>query len=162
MMIIYCDGASNNHSGRSGIGAVWFRDDQLSDPMDGRSLIPGSEPEMVLSREIFGSKTSSICPTNNEAEYISLISALEMSIEHNIPRVTIFMDSKLVVSQVNGLWKINFDHLRNLKDKVDLLRDKIDFMVIHVRREFNTHADKQSKLCIQGKKPSPFDSWKET
>lgn len=159
-MIVFCDGASNPKTKRSGIGCVWFNREQFHNPNDAKTILPGAQPQFVLSKEIFGSDTKYIYPTNNEAEYISLINALRVSLEKGIEEVDIYMDSKLVVYQVKGAWKINFDHLRRLKSEVDAYRDKIKFRVFHIRREFNTQADKASKECISKPPPNPFKEWK--
>lgn len=147
-MIVFCDGASNPKSKRSGVGAVWFENSCFEDSSDGRTLMKTAKPIHELSREIWGSETKYTYPTNNEAEYESLIAVLEFSIEHGYKFVEIYMDSKLVVNQVNGKWKINFPHLQKLKNKVDALRGEIAFSLKHIRREFNTHADIQSKISI--------------
>jgi probable phosphoglycerate mutase len=49
--------------------------------------------------------------TNNQAEYMTLIAALDWLAEdlgdrRKQAKVTIFGDSKLVVSQINGVWKV--------------------------------------------------------
>jgi len=160
-MIVFCDGASNPKTKRSGVGVVWFDKSQFKDPRDGKTLQYGMIPKLKLSKEIFDSKTKYIYPTNNEAEYISLIMALEKSIDYGLEYVDIYMDSKLVVNQVNNKWKINFEHLQELKNKVDILRSKISSRVFHVRREYNTHADKESKRCLSRQPPNPFEEWKK-
>ena len=65
---------------------------------------------------------------------------------------TKFMDSKLVVQQVNNNWKINKIHLQKLKNKIDILKNKIELRLFHVRREYNTWADYYSKLAINENK----------
>ena len=160
-MIIFCDGASNNNTKRSGVGVVFFDEDQFKDPSDPKSIYIDAKPKHIISREIMGSKTRYINPTNNEAEYESLLAALEFCREKDIKNPKIYMDSKLVVNQTRGLWKINYDHLRKLKQRVDNYKD-IGFTVHHIRREFNTHADKASKDCLK-KEPvidNPFKEWK--
>lgn len=59
--------------------------------------------------------------TNNQAEYLAIISALKKVAEHWQKRndktenqVTIFSDSKNTVSQLNHDFAINNEHLRNL------------------------------------------------
>lgn len=151
MTVVFCDGASNPHTKRSGIGVVWFNDTQFHNPNDPTSLLPNQYPHKIISQEIFSSKGY---PTNNEAEYHSLIKALQESKEQNIK---IFMDSKLVVNQVNNLWKINYPHLLKLKKQVDTLRENTQCTIEHVLRQHNTHADKASKDCL---KKSYFDQWK--
>ncbi len=60
--------------------------------------------------------------TNNEAEYMTLLKALERLLElvndHSKEvSVTIHGDSMLVINQVNGVWKIKKPHLRLLRDE---------------------------------------------
>jgi ribonuclease HI len=60
--------------------------------------------------------------TNNEAEYMTLINALERLLElvKDEPKkvsVTIHGDSLLVINQVNGVWKIKKPHLKLLHDQ---------------------------------------------
>ena len=110
-MIAFCDGASNNHTKRSGIGVVFFKKESLKDQSYPPIVKENEQPLNIISREIFNSKTKYINPTNNEAEYESLLAALEFCRENKIDYIDIYMDSKLVVNQVKGLWKINYDHL---------------------------------------------------
>ena len=149
-MNVYCDGASNKFTKFSGIGVVWFDIHQFGNPLDGKTLKPNQKPVDVLSEKIDYKLCKNGCyATNNEAEYMSLIRAMEHSVENEMENINVFMDSKLVVNQVNGSWKINFPHLQLLKDQVDTLRQSIGLRVTHVRREYNTHADKASKDCYK-------------
>ena len=51
-------------------------------------------------------------------------------------------DSKLVIEQVAGRWKVKQPHLRPLFDRVrELLKDYEHVDLGHVRREFNRDAD---------------------
>ncbi len=51
--------------------------------------------------------------TNNEAEYLGLILALEW-LHHNPYPATIFSDSQLMVEQIAGRWKVKADNLKPL------------------------------------------------
>ena len=158
LMIIFCDGASNPHTKRSGIGVVWFDPNYLSNPECGKTLMKNASPGFIISKEIY-SGVANKYPTNNEAEYLSLIEALKYSVEQNIKQVNIFMDSKLVIEQVKGKWRINYPHLQKLKDIVDQYKTQIKFKLKHVKREYNKHADKASKDCFK-QKCKFFDTWK--
>lgn len=147
--VAYCDGASNSYKKRSGIGVVFFDYSALENIGDGKTLSRDAVAEHAISKEIFSDEGSDCIPTNNEAEYKSLISALEFAVKENYNELTIFMDSKLVVEQVNERWKINYPHLKKLKDKVMEFKEHIKFNVIHVKREYNSLADRQSKNCIE-------------
>ncbi|MCH7587272.1 MAG: ribonuclease HI family protein [Chloroflexi bacterium] len=64
--------------------------------------------------------------TNNEAEYLSLLSALETLLEELKGRKTkpksaalkIYGDSQLVINQVNGDWKAKSSKMRSYRDKI--------------------------------------------
>lgn len=151
-MVAYVDGASNRHIKRSGVGIAWFREKQLISVYNGNSLKRNEKPCACYAEEIFTEKNSKrkrlVCPTNNDAEYISLIRAMEEGILYGVEKLTVFMDSKLVVNQVNGRWKINYDHLRNYKLKIEKLKKKIKLSVYHIKREYNQWADYFSKFII--------------
>ena len=61
----------------------------------------------------------------------------------------VYMDSELVVRQVNGRYKINAKHLQEYKTKINELSQKISFKIAHVKREYNKTADYLSKLAIK-------------
>jgi len=89
--------------------------------------------------------------TNNEAEYQAILTALEILLkstwfkENNIAdkKVICRLDSKLVVEQINGSWKIKQDHLREFVNKIRLLIDQMHLNIsfIHIPREENCSAD---------------------
>jgi ribonuclease HI len=147
-MVAFTDGASNPHVKRSGIGIAFYYTDQLTYPYKGETLKPNQKPCCVIAEEIKVNRFGVKFPTNNDAEYLSLIRAMEFSIDANVKKLNVFMDSKLVVCQVDNKWKINHDHLRNYKKQVDELRKKITMNVYHVKREYNEYADYYSKLAI--------------
>lgn len=57
--------------------------------------------------------------TNNEAEYTALIHGL-LAVYRRFPGSMVYvqMDSRLVIFQVTGAWKITADHLRHLHARV--------------------------------------------
>lgn len=84
--------------------------------------------------------------TNNEAEYLSLIHAVEKLVELGATRVKIFGDSQLVISQVNGLWKTKDPRMKHFKDRVETILNKIPHWELkHVYREHNMVADALTK-----------------
>jgi probable phosphoglycerate mutase len=64
--------------------------------------------------------------TNNQAEYMTLIEALkwlrdDLGEDRKQATVTIHGDSKLVVNQVNGIWKVKHANMKPLVDEARTL-----------------------------------------
>jgi len=81
--------------------------------------------------------------TNNEAEYAGLVAGLEWIIKHHsqIP-VEIYMDSLLIVNQVQGKFKVKSPGLRPKYLEVKQLLSRLpSFSISHTYREQNTLAD---------------------
>ena len=116
------DGASRGNPGEAGAGAVLF---------DGQGA-----PVWECARPL-GKKT------NNEAEYLALLLLLE-ELERRGVSADIRGDSRLVVNQVTGRWKINEPRLKELADRaVELLR-RTKSSLSWVAREENAAADRLS------------------
>jgi ribonuclease HI len=121
---IYSDGGSRGNPGPAAIGAVVY--DMSSTP-----------PRLVASvSERIG------VTTNNVAEYRALIAGLEAAEPFRARRLGVRADSKLVVEQLCGRWRVKQDHLRPLYEQArHLLRGYADVDIRHVPREENTDAD---------------------
>lgn len=89
--------------------------------------------------------------TNNEAEYIAAIEALELAQCLRTPQVELKMDSLLVVNQLNGKWKCKKAHLQVLLAKlVKLRRSFRRCQVSWVKREENKTADALANRALDG------------
>ncbi len=123
-IVIHFDGGARGNPGPAAIGAV------VSDP--------GTDPPTRL-----GSVSRYIGETtNNVAEYRALIAGLEAARDFPARAVEVRGDSKLVIEQVRGAWKVRQAHLRPLVDDVRrLLADYDTVALVHVPREQNTDAD---------------------
>ncbi|OKY77841.1 MAG: Ribonuclease HI [Candidatus Methanohalarchaeum thermophilum] len=86
--------------------------------------------------------------TNNQAEYIAIIKAIEKSKEVNKTKISLYSDSKLVVNQLNQKWRVKDDKLRKLYNKAlkYIEEEKVGFS--HVSRE-NRYIKIADKLCNQ-------------
>jgi len=94
--------------------------------------------------------------TNNVAEYKALIAGLELALENGVTDIEVNMDSKLVVSQVKGEWKIKNDTLRPLAVQARRLIGRFNHWTLsHVGREENSDAD---KLANQGMDAAELDA----
>lgn len=123
MIEIFTDGGSRNNPGDAGLGAYIVRDGEV----------------LAELSEYLGKQT------NNYAEYTAVIRALEWCIEHSLAHepLSFKMDSKLVVEQVQGNWKVKEPTLRPLVDRVRELSAKFPSATFtHIRREYNKEADR--------------------
>jgi ribonuclease HI len=80
--------------------------------------------------------------TNNVAEYQALAMTLRRAKELGFERVTVHMDSELIVRQLNGLYRVKDPKMLELYSQVRrLLREFSDWKAVHVPRSENKHAD---------------------
>lgn len=127
MYEIYCDGASRSNPGDASIG-VSINKDKV---------------------EIYTIKKKIGINTNNVAEYLGLIAALEYCVENKVNNVKIFLDSLLVVQQVNMEYKVKSKKLQTHYEKSLKLIDQIeDIEIHHIRREFNSRADQLANEAL--------------
>ena len=96
-IFINVDGGARRNPGPAAIGIV---------------ICDESRNELECYKECIGDAT------NNVAEYKALIKALQLAAKHTRGEVQIFMDSELVIKQVNGNYRIKKDHLLELYHQV--------------------------------------------
>lgn len=85
--------------------------------------------------------------TNNVAEYRALLLALTRAEELEADEVELRSDSRLLVEQVNGNFRVKADHLKPLASQA-IQRAKAfrQFSIAHVGREQNKKADRLANL----------------
>jgi ribonuclease HI len=126
---MFFDGGSNPNPGRCA-GAFVLYDGQESKVGEGGKFIE------------YG--------TNNIGEYNGMLLGLKFCVENGIKRVKIYGDSKLVISQVSGEWKIKLDHLRDLRTQIWKEIDKMEFVGVQfVFRHLNNVADQLSDETLE-------------
>lgn len=93
--------------------------------------------------------------TNNVAEYSAVLEALDFLLQNKKllekkPSINFFLDSELVCSQINGLYKIKNPNLRNLLFKVRQKESQIEIPISYsyIGRENNKIADKLVNLAL--------------
>ena len=87
--------------------------------------------------------------TNNEAEYRALIEGLKAVEDWKPDRLEVYLDSKLVVEQMNGAWKIKARELIPLQTEArELVRRFPEVHIAHVDRSKNKGADHLANLAI--------------
>ena len=128
-LYVFCDGGARGNPGPAAIGFL-IKDNR------GKVLV---EKGRLIGRA-----------TNNVAEYMGVIEALKWIIkkqsnsQFSILNSQFFLDSKLVVNQLNGLWKIKDAKLRNLVIQIKEMENQIKSKIFyqHIPREKNKEADK--------------------
>ena len=81
--------------------------------------------------------------TNNVAEYRGLLAALAWAISHGMDRLHVRSDSQLLIKQMRGEYRVKHAGLIPLwQEARELARQIRDVQFEHVRREFNTDADR--------------------
>jgi ribonuclease HI len=125
---LYTDGACRGNPGYGGAGVVLT---------DERGNIVGTTGKFL-----------GLC-TNNLAEYQALIIGLEEAMKRRCRRLHIFLDSELLVKQINGSYRVKNDKLKILIGDVRRLLASFDGYVIeHIRRDKNQAADKIANQAI--------------
>jgi ribonuclease HI/probable phosphoglycerate mutase len=125
---LYTDGACRGNPGYGGAGAV----------------LVDEEGNTVASVK----KALGIC-TNNIAEYSALILGLEEALKKQCRRLHIFLDSELLVRQINGSYRVKSAHLKMLMQNVQrLLKSFDEYTVEHVARSYNRAADRLANEAI--------------
>ncbi|WP_067572789.1 bifunctional RNase H/acid phosphatase [Nocardia acidivorans] len=121
-VVVEADGGSRGNPGPAGYGAVVW--DAARDHV------------LAERKEFLG------VATNNVAEYRGLIAGLEAAAELGAREVSVRMDSKLVVEQMSGRWKVKHEAMIPLADRARRLVagfDRVSFEWIP--RKENSHAD---------------------
>lgn len=129
---LFTDGASRGNPGEAGAGSVLL--DTAGQELAVRSLYLGQ------------------C-TNNVAEYKALRLGLQSALELGCSHLEIFLDSQLIVRQIQGQYKVKNAALKPLFLEVkQLLAGLQDWSVAHVPREQNKRADELANRGIDEKK----------
>lgn len=130
-LIIFTDGGARGNPGPAGIGAVIYNN---------------KKEKLVEISKYLGETT------NNQAEYRALIIALKKAKDLGAKELDIFLDSELVVKQLNREYKVKNKDLAPLFLEVynlSLNFSKITFT--HIYREKNQEADRLANEAMDRK-----------
>jgi len=118
---LYTDGGARGNPGPAGIGVV----------------IKNKGGQTIKEIGKFIGNT-----TNNEAEYRALIEGLVACLDKTISEVGCYSDSKLVVNQLNGDFKVKNAKIRTFYKEVKRLERNFDKVTYtYIPRDKNTEAD---------------------
>jgi ribonuclease HI len=129
----FFDGGSRHNPGQAGCGAAIFAEGE-----------PGLRRPLATAHAFLGIATC------NEAEYQGLILGLQLALRHGAHEVVIHGDSKLVVKQLLGEWKVKNERLSLLLDHINsqLLPKFEAWKAQHVYRDANGVADALANLAM--------------
>lgn len=123
-LIIYCDGGSRGNPGLAASAFIIFDKD---------------------FKELVGVGKYLGIATNNVAEYTAVLEALNWLLKNKDTNNKIFfyLDSQLVVNQLNGVFKIKDSNLLSLATKIKLQEKLFTTKIIYqyIPREKNKKAD---------------------
>ena len=132
--LVFTDGASRGNPGAAAVGAFGF--DYLGSELPTLAQYKNQDfkPDFTISESI-GTKT------NNEAEYLALIKALETLKKMKKNQAEFRLDSKLIVEQMIGNYKVKHSNLKPLFIQAQNLCKGNQYKFKHVPRAQNVIAD---------------------
>lgn len=125
---LYSDGACRGNPGIGGAGAV---------------ITDAAGNVVWEGKEFLGH-----C-TNNIAEYKALILGLKGALTQGYNNLEVYLDSELLVRQINGSYRVKNESLKSLMAEIRSLLSSLDAVQVkHVLRHHNEQADKLANLAI--------------
>ena len=87
--------------------------------------------------------------TNNEAEYYALIEGLKMALENEFQCIHVEGDSKLIINQMIGIYKVKAENLLPLHNEAMTLAKQFRIIKFnHIKRDLNKQADKLANQAL--------------
>ncbi|HNM11531.1 MAG TPA: bifunctional RNase H/acid phosphatase [Mycobacterium sp.] len=122
-VIVECDGGSRGNPGPAGFGCVVWSADH-------GTLLAEHKQAIGIT-------------TNNVAEYRALIAGLEEARRLGADEVAVAADSKLIIEQMSGRWKVKHPDMAELHQQARALASTFDAVTYEwIPRERNAHADR--------------------
>jgi len=127
-LIIYTDGGARGNPGPAGCGVIFYNENK----------------DVVAEISKFIGHA-----TNNYAEYMAVVFAFEKAKDLGAEYLDFYLDSELVVKQLNREYKVKNKELASLFVKI--YNNTLNFKEVkffHIRREFNKEADRLANLAM--------------
>ena len=135
-LVIRTDGAARGNPGPASLGAA------LIDGTRADALAPAAPPDATIS-EALGVQT------NNVAEWTGVVRALELAQRLGAEKVDLFLDSKLIVEQLHGRWRVKDAKLQPLwAEAKSILGGFQRWSATHVPRAQNSTADRLANEAL--------------
>ena len=134
--MIRTDGAARGNPGPASLGAA------LIDGTRADALDPFAPPDATISQALG-------VQTNNVAEWTGVIEALRLAQRLGAERVDLFLDSRLIVEQLQGRWRVRDTKLVPLHAEAKrLLAGLRRWSATHVPRAQNATADRLANEAL--------------
>jgi ribonuclease HI len=139
-VIVHCDGAARGNPGPAGIGVV------VTDQR-GRTVSEIAE---------------GIGPaTNNVAEYRAVVAGLQAAADRGARSVLVRSDSRLLVEQLSGRFRVKSPRLIRLHEEARTLMKQFEEVGFeHVPREMNRDADRLANQGVDAWLAGPGRDWR--
>ncbi len=127
-VIVYSDGASRGNPGPASFGFV----------------VTNEKGELVAEgAEKLGNQT------NNFAEYMGMIEALDLCSRSGVKSVTVRADSQLMIRQMTGQYKVKSEVIIPLHTRAKIIARTFETIKFeHIPREQNSEADRLANLAL--------------
>jgi ribonuclease HI len=121
----------------------------IDNPAEGAIGVVLKDPDGQPVEEI----SKSIGPAiNTVAEYKALIEGLELARRHGIQRIRVYLDSEIVVEQVNDRAKVAKEQIKPLHAKACSLRKEFsNIRISWIPRKWNAEADALATKALPGR-----------
>lgn len=121
-LTLFSDGGSRNNPG----------------PAAAAYILKNKDGSLIEQRGIYLGEA-----TNNTAEYEALLAGLRAAEKYNPAAVECFLDSELVVKQLQGIYRVKESHLLYLNEQIrSLVKLFTKVTYNYIGREKNREADK--------------------
>lgn len=141
---LYSDGGSRSNPGPSGLGVVGFH------------VNTDGSKECIFEQGVYMENCS-----NNFSEYLALILALNYALQSDYNHIEFYADSKLIIEQVTGRWKVKAIDLKELSERAinkvaELRKRGTNVTLTWIPRERNVHADSLANLAMDRKSTAEY------
>jgi ribonuclease HI len=128
-LIVYADGACWGNPGPAAIGAV-IKDEKHN--------------TLLEISEYIGKGT------NNQAEYLAALTALEQATRFEVDEIALHLDSELVVRQLQGRYRVKNVALKPLYARISsLIKNFKRVSVVHIGHDDNHEAHKLAQSALK-------------
>jgi ribonuclease HI len=127
---LFSDGGSRGNPGMSGAGFV---------------IYDAEKKEVFTGKKFLGRQT------NNYAEYQGVILGLQLALDEGFSDLEVRLDSKLIVEQMSGRWKVKNANIKPLFEQAKAREEQfLSVKFKHIPREKNKRADELANQAMDG------------